>query len=95
MNNLTLRPLQKYDFRMVYYNDKWEILPATYEVEQIVNLMSKDGTYEKCLKILSDEAANVYIQDLPTFVALNKKYAGYKFYPLYVQDIASLYEVEQ
>lgn len=50
MNNLTLRPLQKYDFRMVYYNGKWEILPATYEVEQIMNLMSKDGTYEKCLK---------------------------------------------
>ena len=50
MNNLTLRPLQKYDFRMVCYNDKWEILPATYEVEQIVNLMSKDGTYEKCLQ---------------------------------------------
>ena len=51
--------------------------------------------YKKCLSILSEEAANVYIQDLPTFVALNKKYAGYKFYPLYVQDIASLYEVEQ
>ncbi|MBR6256765.1 MAG: ABC transporter substrate-binding protein [Lachnospiraceae bacterium] len=53
------------------------------------------AAYEKCLSILSEEAANVYIQDLPTFVALNKKYAGYKFYPLYVQDIASLYEVEQ
>ena len=53
------------------------------------------AAYKKCLTILSEEAANVYIQDLPTFVALNKKYAGYKFYPLYVQDIASLYEVEQ
>ncbi|MBR3306512.1 MAG: ABC transporter substrate-binding protein [Lachnospiraceae bacterium] len=51
--------------------------------------------YKECLQILSDEAANVYIQDLPTFVALNKKYAGYKFYPLYVQDLASLYVVEE
>lgn len=53
------------------------------------------ASYKKCLSILSEEAANVYIQDLPTFVALNKKYAGYKFYPLYVQDIASLYEVTE
>ena len=50
--------------------------------------------YKDCLQILSADAANVYIQDLPTFVALNKKYAGYKFYPLYVQDFASLYIVE-
>ncbi len=35
----------------------------------------------------------VYIQDLPSFVALNKKYGGYEFYPLYVQDFAKLYEV--
>ncbi|MCR5251128.1 MAG: ABC transporter substrate-binding protein [Lachnospiraceae bacterium] len=51
--------------------------------------------YKKCLQILSEEAANVYIQDLPTFVALNKKYDGYKFYPLYVQDLAALYEKEE
>ena len=50
--------------------------------------------YKECLQILANDAANVYIQDLPTFVALNKKYAGYKFYPLYVQDFASLYIVE-
>lgn len=40
-------------------------------------------------------AANVYIQDLPYLVALNKKYAGYEFYPLYVQDVSKLYIVEE
>ena len=51
----------------------------------------KTGYYKECQRILSAEAANVYIQDLPEFVALNKKYAGYEFYPLYVQNISRLY----
>lgn len=50
--------------------------------------------YKECLKILTDEAANVYIQDLAELVAINKKYAGYEFYPLYVQDLSKLYIVE-
>ena len=47
--------------------------------------------YKECQKILTDEAANVYIQDMPELVALNKKYAGYEFYPLYIMDISKLY----
>ena len=54
----------------------------------------KTEYYKECERILSEEAANVYIQDLPEFVALNKKYAGYEFYPLYVQDFSKLYIVE-
>lgn len=48
-------------------------------------------SYKECLSILANEAANVYIQDLPTFVAIRNDIEGYKFYPLYVQDLASLY----
>ena len=55
----------------------------------------KTRYYKECETILADEAANVYIQDLPEFVALNKKYAGYEFYPLYVQDFSKLYVVEE
>ncbi len=50
--------------------------------------------YKECEKILAEDAANVYIQDMASFVALNKKFAGYEFYPLYVQDVAKLYIVE-
>ena len=50
--------------------------------------------YKECEQILTDEAANVYIQDIVELVAINKKYAGYEFYPLYVQDISKLYIVE-
>jgi peptide/nickel transport system substrate-binding protein len=46
--------------------------------------------YKECEKILADTAASVYIQDLPEFVAVNKKFTGYTFYPLYVQDIAKI-----
>lgn len=54
----------------------------------------KTNYYKECEKILSEDAANVYIQDLPEFVAINKKFAGYEFYPMYIQDIAKMYIVE-
>lgn len=47
--------------------------------------------YQECERILAEQAANVYIQDMACLVALNNKYGGYEFYPLYVQDFASLY----
>lgn len=50
--------------------------------------------FKECEKILAEEAANVYVQDIAELVVLNKKYAGYEFYPLYVQDISKLYIVE-
>lgn len=46
--------------------------------------------YKNCEWILTNEAANVYIQDLAEFVAINNKYTGYEFYPIYVMDIAKL-----
>ncbi len=55
----------------------------------------KTKYYKECQSILSNEAVNVYIQDLPEFVAINKKYTGYEFYPLYVQDVAKLKIVEE
>ncbi len=51
--------------------------------------------YKEMEQILADRAANVYLQDMAEFVALNNKFGGYEFYPLYVQDIAKLYIVEK
>lgn len=47
--------------------------------------------YKQCLQILSDTAANVYLQDLADFVAINPALKGFTFYPLYVIDMAVLY----
>ena len=55
----------------------------------------KTAAFKECETLLAEHAANVYIQDLPYLVALNKKYAGYEFYPLYVQDVSRLYIVEE
>lgn len=53
----------------------------------------RTAAFKECQQILTETAANVYIQDMAEFVALNKKYAGYEFYPLYVQDYSKLYIV--
>lgn len=50
----------------------------------------KTMLYQECERILAEDAANVYIQDLPELVAVRKGYTGYTFYPLYVQDYAKL-----
>ena len=68
---------------------------AYARAETAVDDEEKTEAYKECERLLAEHAANVYIQDLPCLVALNKKYAGYEFYPLYVQDISKLYIVEE
>ena len=46
--------------------------------------------YKQAEKLLSDTAANVYIQDLADFVALSPKFTGYTPYPLYALDFSTL-----
>ena len=55
---------------------------------------AQTAQFKECLQMLSDDAANVYIQDLPEFVALNKNYTGYEFYPVYVIDVAKIKPAE-
>lgn len=50
--------------------------------------------YKECETILADTAANVYIQDMCELVAIRKGYAGYEFYPLYIQDFSKIYITE-
>lgn len=50
--------------------------------------------YKECETILADTAANIYIQDMCELVAIRKGYAGYEFYPLYIQDLSKLYITE-
>ena len=76
-NNFTNYNNASYD---KLYNEAFENRDAAAQTEQ----------FKECLKMLSDDAANVYIQDLPEFVALNKNYTGYTFYPVYVIDVAKI-----
>ena len=54
----------------------------------------KTELYKECERILAEECASVYIQDLPSFVALDNRFTGYEFYPLYAQNIATIRPAE-
>ena len=40
--------------------------------------------------ILTEQAANVYIQDLYDMVAVNPYLTGLRFYPMYVLDLSTV-----
>ena len=54
----------------------------------------KTELYRRCEAILAEQAANVYIQDMANFVAMQPDVKGYEFYPLYVMDFATVYRAE-
>ena len=51
------------------------------------------AAFKECEKILAEEAANVYIQDVASFVAMGSDFYGYEFYPLYVADFSKIFKV--
>ena len=67
------------------YDAAYNAAQSTYDDAQ------QTAYYKECLQILSDTAANVYLQDLADFVAVSPKLKGFAFYPLYVMDMSTLY----
>lgn len=49
--------------------------------------------FKECERILTENAANVYIQDLADFVVTQTDIEGYEFYPLYVMDMSTVRRV--
>ncbi len=49
-----------------------------------------EDLFATCQEILAQQAANVYIQDLADFVVMQNDVTGYRFYPLYVMDLAGV-----
>ena len=50
--------------------------------------------YKQAAKLLTETAANVYIQDLADFVLIKSDLDGYQFYPLYVMDLSTVHYVQ-
>ncbi|MBE6907982.1 MAG: ABC transporter substrate-binding protein [Ruminococcaceae bacterium] len=48
------------------------------------------SAYLEMERILAQDAANVYIQDLVDYVAMRKGLTGYRFYPIYVMDMSTV-----
>ncbi|WP_310604684.1 ABC transporter substrate-binding protein [Anaerosporobacter sp.] len=55
----------------------------------------KVAYYKQLQTYLTNDAASAYIQDPALLVAVNKKLAGYTFYPVYVQDMAKVYYIAE
>lgn len=68
---------------------------ATYaKAFATLDLTEKAEYYKQLQQILTDEAGTAFIQIPPITIAMNPKLAGYKFYPIYVQDMSTVYFTE-
>ena len=78
------------DKNMINYNNP--LYDETFaKAQSSADAEEQTALYKECLQILSDTAANVYLQDLADFVAVNPRLQGFTFYPLYVIDMSCLY----
>ena len=64
------------------------------EAQATVDTNAKVDLYHQLQACLANDAASVFLQSPSLMVAVNKKLAGYTFYPVYVQDMASVYYKE-
>ena len=69
------------------------IIPLVIEKEKM-DAAEKAADYKKLQTILAEEAASAFIQVPANTTAFNKNLAGYKFYPIYVQDMSTVYFVK-
>ena len=75
---------------MIGFNNA-EYDAAYAQALETVDDAEQTALFKRCLEILSEDAANVYLQDLADFVAVNPELKGFQFYPLYVIDMSKLY----
>ena len=61
------------------------------KAQEATDLKEKAAHYSRLQHIITEKAGTAFIQVAPITVAINTKLAGYKFYPVYVQDMSSVY----
>ena len=67
------------------YDDMFAYAQACYDDAEQTQL------YKELEKNLTENAANVYIQDLADLVAVRDGIEGITFYPIYVLDLSGVY----
>lgn len=75
------------NFSSPEYDETYARAIATVDPE------AQTALFKQCLSILTEQAANVYLQDVSYFVAMQPGLSGYRFYPVYVMDLASIRRV--
>lgn len=76
------------NFNNEEYNEVFAKATAT------VNMEEKKEYYKQLQTIMAEQAGSAYIQVAPMFIAINKNLGGYKFYPVYVQDMSTVYRAQ-
>ena len=71
-----------------YKNDEVDELMA--KIPTIADTKEKTELYHKVLKLLTDDACSVYLQDPTTITAVSTRLEGYNVYPMYVQDMSQV-----
>jgi peptide/nickel transport system substrate-binding protein len=73
------------NFRSQAYDQVYDAALAEMDEDK------RTALYRQAQRILSEEAASVYIQDIIGFQVFPKNSGGFRHYPLYVLDFASIY----
>lgn len=74
-----------------FYNDDYDAAYST--AVSSVDPAEQTAAFKQCQTILTQQAANVYIQDLADFVAMQPNLTGYTFYPLSAMDLSTVHFV--
>lgn len=72
-----------------YNNPEFDRLFAL--AKQATDENEKADYYKQCERIITDDAASAYIQSPAQLIAISPKLGGYTFYPVFVQDMSSIY----
>ena len=71
-----------------YNNPEYDRLIAA--ANATVDDAERVALFKQAERILTEDAANVYLQDLADMVVINKNLTGFQFYPLYVMDLSTI-----
>ena len=55
---------------------------------------TRQQEFKTCEKILTEDAASVYIQDVSGILVMNQEFDGFETYPLYAVDFSAIYQVQ-
>lgn len=79
------------DSKKNFINYRNEEYDAVYKKAQAaLDLNEKADYYKQLQEMLCEDAGTAFIQVPPITIAMNKKLTGYKFYPVYVQDMSTV-----
>jgi len=72
-----------------YNNAEYDAMYA--QVESAATLEERAVYYKNLQQIICEDAGSAFIMVPPLTIAMDKELGGYKFYPIYVQDMSTVY----